>query len=431
MGDIRVIKVFEDRQQKVSLSELEKKDILSLKKIIGENNVILQVDNKLLIRQYVGFVQINKTRLLIYPKIASRATGEDEYKKSFVVLLKLLAYSGFDSIKKTPAPLAMEKYEGDLLELFISLFVDELMLQFRRDINRGYNNRLENQTFIKGKVDFPETIKKNSYRAHLHYVRYDQFNEDVLLNSIFKTIIHKLINRTTVKDSRIKLNQSLLWLEEVESIQLNNEIWNQVKFTRHNTRYKPAFNLARLFYYNSSPNLNKGDEYTFSFLVPVNQLFEMYLYKVIKSISNNKTSVHYQKPVDYLAYYEDTKYLQLRPDITMIEDHKVKHIIDAKYKDMFSMHDNHQIQQSDLYQMLAYSVGYKCDNISLVYPRFLGDVKTNFLVKNLKIDNYGHEIMIDLLQIDLELTPEALADEFSKYLSKYNKGESIDENYFF
>lgn len=156
-------------------------------------------------------------------------------------------------------------------------------------------------------------------------------------------------------------------MEEVESIQLNNETWNQVRFIRHNSRYKPAFNLAKLFYHNSS------------------------------------------------------RFQTTRPVC----------IIDAKYKDMLSVNDRYQIQQSDIYQMLAYSVGYKCNHISLVYPRFLGDIKTDVLVKSFKIDNYGHTVLINLLLVDLEITPEALADECFKYLRKSNGGESNDENCFF
>jgi len=106
-------------------------------------------------------------------------------------------------------------------------------------------------------------------------------------------------------------------------------------------------------------------------------------------------------------------------------------IIDAKYKDMLSVNDRYQIQQSDIYQMLAYSVGYKCNHISLVYPRFLGDIKTDVLVRNLEINNYGHILSINLLKVDLEMEPEALADECSKYLYKSNGGESNDENCFF
>ena len=70
MDELRVIKVFEDRQRKLLLSKQEENDILSMKKIIGENNINLQADGNLLISHYVGFVQVNKTRLLIYPKIA-------------------------------------------------------------------------------------------------------------------------------------------------------------------------------------------------------------------------------------------------------------------------------------------------------------------------------------------------------------------------
>ena len=40
-----------------------------MKSIIGENNLILQADGKLLVKHYVGFIQINKTRLLIYLKL--------------------------------------------------------------------------------------------------------------------------------------------------------------------------------------------------------------------------------------------------------------------------------------------------------------------------------------------------------------------------
>jgi 5-methylcytosine-specific restriction enzyme subunit McrC len=253
-----------------------------MKNVIGENNVVLQADGKLLVRHHVGFIQINKTRLLIYPKISKRMTGEDEFEKSFKVLMRLLSYSGFEGVKNIPTPQSMDKYNGDLLELFIGLFVDELLLQFKRDINRGYNHQLENQTFIKGKVDFVETVKKNSFKKHLHYVRYDQFSENILLNRVFKSVIQNLISRTNSKRNKIKLKQSLLWLEDVEEMVLNNEIWKNIKFTRHNLKYTPAFNMAKLFYYNSSPNLNAGDEYIFSFLVPVNQLFEMYLYKVLK-----------------------------------------------------------------------------------------------------------------------------------------------------
>lgn len=422
MDETKIIRIFEDRQTKVNLTDQNIKDILLMKNVIGENNVVLQADGKLLVRHHVGFIQMNKTRLLIYPKISKRMTSEDEFEKSFKVLMRLLSYSGFEGVKNIPTPQSMDKYNGDLLELFIGLYVDELLLQFKRDINRGYNHHLENQTFIKGKVDFVETVKKNSFKKHLHYVRYDQFSENILLNRVFKSVIQNLISRTNSKRNKIKLKQSLLWLEDVEEMALNNEIWKNVKFTRHNSKYAPAFNMAKLFYYNSSPNLNAGDEYTFSFLVPVNQLFELYLYKVLKEHLVEDFDVKYQSPIKYLAQCEDNNYLQLRPDITFVSGSQVNYVVDAKYKEVLYDGKELNVSQADIYQMLAYSVRYACDNIALIYPKLLTDEQCELLIQEFKIENYERVVSIKLIQVDLEIEASQLARDLANALGYCNEG---------
>jgi len=416
MDSIRVIKIFEDRQKKVCLSEEEKKDIISMKSIIGENNLILQADGKLLVKHYVGFIQINKTRLLIYPKIVSRLNNEEGYDKAFEILIKLLSYSEFGSVKRIPSAQMIGRYHGDLLEIFISFFIDELLFLFKRDVNRGYNNNLEDQTFIKGKIDFAETVKKNSFKKHLHYVRFDQFTENILLNQIFKAVIQRLIKRTLVKENKIKLKQGLLWLEDIEPIQLNNEIWQQVKFTRLNCAYESVFNLAKLFYLNSSPNLNKGDELTFSFLVPLNQLFEKYIYEILKNNMSSDFEVKYQGPISYLGELERDKFLQLKPDISILRGDKVFFVIDAKYKEILSIDGKLSISQSDVYQMLAYSVRYDCKNIFLVYPKFLTETNEKILISTINIPHYDRQIAINLILIDLEKDADYLSERLIKII---------------
>lgn len=411
MDNTRVIKIFEDRQEKIDLNQQEIKDLLLMKEIIGRNRVILQADGSLLIRHYVGFVQVNKTRLLIYPKISSKSLGESEYKRSFNILMKLLSYSGFKSVKKLITPQNMDKYEGDILESFIGIFIDELLLQFKRDINRGYNNKLENQGFIKGKIDFAKTIKKNSFKKHLHYIKYDDFSENILLNKIFKSIVHNLIITTNSKDNKLKLRQSLLWLEDVDKLILDNEIWDRINFTRQNRNYKAAFNMAKLFYYNSSPNLNKGDEYTFSFLVPVNQLFEFYLYEILNSNTRERYDIKYQNSKSYLAHIDGKQHSLLKPDITLTLEGEIGYILDAKYKELILKEQTSKISQADIYQMLAYSVGYQCNNIALIYPKFLSDNPSEPIVKELIIQNYDNTISIKLIKVDLEIEPDILENQ--------------------
>ena len=48
-----IIRVFEDRQMKVNLSQQNLLDLVEMRKVIGENNVIVQADGKLLIKHFV------------------------------------------------------------------------------------------------------------------------------------------------------------------------------------------------------------------------------------------------------------------------------------------------------------------------------------------------------------------------------------------
>lgn len=417
MNSLKIIKVYEDRLNQVNLTSEEEKDILLMKAIIGENNLNLQADGKLFIRHYVGFIQVNKTRLLIYPKISNRATTADTNDRSFKILMNLLSYSGFINIKRIPSPQFIGKYKGDLLELFINIFIDELLNLFKRDVNRNYNKVIENQSFIKGKIDFSKTVKKNSYRTHLHYVRYDNFTEDIILNKIFKAVIKNLIIRTTVRENKLKLKQGLLWLEEVEDIKLTNEIWDRVQFTRLNKQYETVFNMAKLFYYNSSPNLNKGDELTFSFLVPLNQLYEEYIFKILNNNAPENFKVHTQGPIDYLAVKDNKNFMQLKPDITIKIHDDIKYILDAKYKEVIDNTNNLNILQSDVYQMLAYSIRYKCNSISLIYPKFLEDEEDGIIVSEIFINNNIGVTSVKILKIDLEEEPKKLAGNLFEVLN--------------
>lgn len=416
MDKVRVIKVFEDTQVRLSLNEQERDDILSIRNIIGENNLSLQADGKLLISHYVGFIHINKTRVLIYPKIARNVLSDDLYNKAFDVLVKMLAYTGFDQVKRLNTPQKSGRYEGDVLELLIGMFIDELLSLFKRDINRSYSPTIENESFIKGKIDFTENIKKNSYRKHLHSLKYEQFTENILMNQILKTVVLNLIKKTIVKDNRMKLGQALLWLEDVEQIKLTDDIWEQVAFTRLNHQYSTVFNMAKLFYHNSSINLNKGDEVTFSFLVPLNQLFERYIFEMLKDTVEPDVCVKYQGPVSYLGYLDGKKTFQLKPDISLMRVDEVLMIFDAKYKEIIDAEGNNLVSQSDIYQMLAYSVKYCCNQIILVYPRMMGCSQEAFELFSIEIPKENGVLTIKIIQVNLEFDINLTINQLSQYL---------------
>jgi len=110
--------------------------------------------------------------------------------------------------------------------------------------------------------------------------------------------------------------------------------------------------------------MKSGKKVKFS---PLNQLFERYLYDTIDLNKNNNIKFKYQGPINYLAMQNNTKIMQLKPDITIIVKDKVKYIIDAKYKEVDILEGKPKVlQSSDIYQMIAYSIKYECNNIALI-----------------------------------------------------------------
>jgi len=424
MDKVRVIKIFEDTQVNLNLNEQEKKDFLLIRDIIGEMNLSLQVDGKLLVSHYVGFIHVNKTRVLIYPKIARKVKDDNLFNNAFDILVRMLAYTGFDKVKRINTPQNSEIYDGDVLELLIGMFVDELLALFKRDINRSYRSTLENESFIKGKIDFIENTKKNSYRKHLHALRYEQFTENVLMNQIFKTVVLSLVRKTVVRDNRVKLGQALLWLEDVEQIKITDDIWNQVAFTRLNNQYNTVFNMAKLFYYNSSINLNKGNENTLCFLVPLNDLFEKYVFKILKDTAESDAIFLPQGPIRYLGRLSGTNVFGLKPDISMMKNDQVLMIFDAKYKEII---DDKSVSQSDIYQMLAYSVRFNCNQVVLVYPKMIECDKDDFELFHIEIPKESSVLVIRIIQINLECDIDFTINQFSQYLRFLKSKNDTDE----
>lgn len=80
---------------------------------------------------------------------------------------------------------------------------------------------------------------------------------------------------------------------------------------------------------------------------------------------------------------------------------EVIRIVDAKYKLILEDDEKLMISQADIYQMLAYSVRYKCNRICLVYPKALTDSDAEFS-RAITIENYDQTVSIHVIKIDLE-----------------------------
>lgn len=399
-----VITIFEDYPKEIQGYEKHLQNLYVLRDIVGTNCFSLQSDGTFQVMHYVGFFQRGNTRVQILPKIYAKTDlasyTDDEVKYSLDFIYRMLYWSGYLNHKRL-SPQLQSSSESDLLEIFIGLFINEFDDLFRRRIFRTYEQQEENQQFIKGKILFSETVRRNPILKHLHYVRFDEYTINNPLNQVFKSLILQLLGKTNSSNNKKKLVTGLTYLQDVDLINLNPNVFRKIKFDRLNTEFEPLFNLAKLFFHNLQPGLSEGKEKTVSFLLPIHLLFENFISRIFESFSDSELKFNYHKPQLPLALHNGVKVFWLEPDFTITCGDNVITILDTKYKFPFDKDGNVAINTGDLYQLSTYALRYNCKNLFLIYPKFLGIDNEKSLLTEYKIQSAFGIITLCVMQVDI------------------------------
>lgn len=404
--DRSVVTIYEDRLCSCAFTVEQRQELMGLEKLWGSQNFLLRADDRLLLQRYVGFVATPNLRLQILPKVFHDQAHENQEELSVMMLFRMLHYSGFLSVRELPRPQLMASFQHDLLELFIHLFLEKFLGLFERHVHRQYEDMIDNVQFVKGKILFQQSLERNYGLRHLHVVAYQEFTEDTLLNRILKSVMMLIGKKTAHADNKKKLAKALAYLEDVSVIRLTAQAFDAVRFNRMNEAYRPVLNMARLFYTNAQPGMSAGDDQVFTFLVPLNRLFEQFVNKLLSGALSDQYQVLYQKQT-YLD--TATKRFMVKPDFVLrtisgsgSASNNVAIIADAKYKNPISQNGELRPAESDLYQMLVYALKFQVSTLILIYPKFVSDgdggaeQSTPF-----RIDAGGQNVTLHLLQLDL------------------------------
>lgn len=392
-----MLTLYEDRQHVLTLSDVQREALCSLKKIIGSQNITVDVDGTVQVMHYVGFYASKELHVQILPKLFSensRLSTEEQNSRSIELLFRLLCDSGYVKVKLIDKNQEVHSFETDLFEFLIGLFIQELTPLILRQPLKGYHQKQEPLQFVKGKLLLAKTLATRPWCEHEPIVQYNEFTSDILLNRILKTTIQKMYRSAMRKENLDALHRLRMLMEDITPVEINNELFDRINFTRLSVTYENAFSLARLFYQNTNPGMFCGSNQTFSFLVPLNDLYEYSLFKCLEEqASDTGIAITYQKPQKVLCKCDGQgKDVWLQPDILLWRNKKPVCIVDAKYKDIRTL------SNADFYQMLAYAVAYDCDNIVLAYPRFSGMEKVQTIYN---IHAYGRTIRIRRLDVDI------------------------------
>ena len=296
-------------------------------------------------KNYCGFLAIDNESYFIIPKIS------DENTQNLNIFIYMLLYA-YDINLKNEDLMNAENKEHQIFELFIRLFSDALLDEFKKGVFKQYITMQENLKVLRGKYIIEKNFN-NFYHQNI-YCEFDEFSMDNELNRFFLYAI-----RTFKKFSSYgNLHRCEAILDEVDYFNVDFKRLN-MHFDRMNSRYKKSYEVALMILQKLVPMTEKSTDKSFAFLFNMAEVFEKFVGRVYGEIDST-TKLQVQRNFGNL---------QLEPDIITTDK-----IIDTKYK---KVNDRGDLSTQDKYQMFAYGVNFKMKDTMLLYPKHLIDMDDN------------------------------------------------------
>ena len=299
----------------------------------------------------------------------------------------------------------------NIFELFIQSFVASVSNLAKKGLKSSYEPIENNELFLKGKIDFPQNIKKNHSHKERFVVQYDTFSVNRAENRLIKSTLNLLKSKTQSANTRRKIDNVLILFKDVAVSANIEKDFSSCAIDRTMGNYTSILDWCKVFLRGESFTSFKGSEVATSLLFPMETLFEAYVAKILKSVvSEYGWKLSTQDRGKYL--FDSHRKFALRPDIVLRKKQSADIILDTKWKRITS--DLKNISQADLYQMYAYWHRYQASDVILIYPKtkeHSGLIEKSFHSEK---DATVHVFFFDLID------PKASARELFNCLGTFN-----------
>lgn len=338
--------------------------------------VLTWKNGKLIAQNYVGIIETRKgTVLEILPKVDFVESREAEEKenieeKTRKIFLKMLrAWRGLKSAQFNEANIR-DVRNFNMWEVFVHLFLTNLVLLTQRGLARGYQPQESNLPCLRGRILFTPHIRENSANRARFYVGYDEFTADRPVNRLIHRALHKLISFTREPRNQQLLHQLRLYFADIPKSKRIDADWQRHRVDRSMPHYDRVMPWVGLFLFGHGLTTFAGKHVNASMLFPMEEVFEDFVTQSFRR-HQDKYLVRAQSPRRSLAKIGEGKAFQMKPDISLAHRGEVKFILDAKWKRLNDGGSDlkHGISQADMYQLYSYGKQYRCKRVALIYPR--------------------------------------------------------------
>jgi 5-methylcytosine-specific restriction enzyme subunit McrC len=296
--------------------------------------------------QYVGVVRTPELEIRIRPKVPLRN------------LLFLLGYAA-DPSGWHDVPLDV-KVEDDVVPALASALIHHANVALRRGVLQGYRREDDALLTLRGRLREGDQLRRRFGFPIPVEVTWDEYTVDIPENQLLRTAALLLLRiGGHPQPVRERLLQLVRRLEGATSLPSGLKP-PMVRFTRLNTHYRPAIDVATVILTNQSTSLATGGRSGVSFLFDMNRVFEEFLTATL-------TPALARLGGRVVAQHKDVldlgRQIHIKPDLTWWIGPSCGAAVDAKYKSLLIA----EAPNADIYQMLAYCTALGTPNGWLIY----------------------------------------------------------------
>ncbi len=350
--------------------------------------------------KYVGLIIFEDKKINLLPKIfydPNRNYTEKEIKAIHSHILWYLSYCR--KIKFPSYLTSLGTAKADFFEILIYLFARYTHDLLQNTIFQHYQQVHSQLPYVKGRLDM-QAYSRNLASGQWHRLPsiYDNFVMDNDFNRILKYVAKLLYHSSQSSENKRLLSDILFVLDDVDEGKARPRKCKHIRFNPMFAEFETVQAYCRLFLEHSI-SFNYKDRFRlFAFLLPMEYVFEDFIFGFI---DRELPHVRARSQVSSKTLDEQGIFT-LRPDI-LLEVNGRRIIADTKYKVVYDgAGDPHfGISQPDLYQMVAYAVRYKVQEIFLFYPEAVvndAPLALEFVVKD---EFSGEKIVIRPVQLPI------------------------------
>ena len=383
----------------------------------------LHKNKELKSNKFVGVIHFENQTINLLPKIfyKGQEANDDEVK---VINAHILWWLSYCRKLKFPNYLSgLNTQQADFFEILIYLFSKYTRELLNTTVYQKYVDVENELSFVKGRMNFNAYINENLARGRNHKVNciYDSFEMDNPFNQCIKNVSKMLLSATKDQQNKRILNDILFVLDEVSDVNISAQQCKIINFNPILSDFETVRDYCVLFLENSVSFNYKNDLKLFAFLLPMEYVFEDFIFGFINKEIEHVNAKGQEKGI----CLDEEQSFGIKPDLILKwADRKV--IADTKYKMVYGETNDVKkgISQNDLYQMSGYAIRYNCQEIKLFYPNTIKqptatELKTITIVDKLaedkKIKITAHQLSITDSRICIDhLSNSKLSECFEK-----------------